>query len=62
MNNVICSSLEGNKVSILSGENILSRRKKCNSHKIISAEISRIRGVLFMGLCLLMYFKIQRIS
>ena len=62
MNNVICSSLEGNKVNILDGENTLSRRKKCNSHKIISAEISRIRDVLFIGVCQLMCFKIQRIS
>ena len=63
MNNVICSSLEKkNKVNILDGENTLSRRKKCNLHKIISAKISPIRGVLFFVLCLLMCFKMQRIG
>jgi len=62
VNNVNCSALGGNKVNILDGENTLSCRKKCNSHKIISTEISRIRGVLFIALCLLMCFKTQRIN
>jgi hypothetical protein len=44
-------------------EKILSHvEKKCNSHKIISAKTSPIRGVLFIVLCLLLCFKMQRIA